>query len=68
MIKIIYNNEDELESIFRNHILRHWETDRITKFAKHLLGDKCQQCKKQLKTKNPNLVVKKAKKSTHPSK
>lgn len=26
------------------HILRNWDKDKIDRFAKHLLGDKCQSC------------------------
>ena len=36
-------NEDEVEGVFRLHILRFWSRDRTTKFCLHLLGDEAQE-------------------------
>lgn len=35
----------DFEERITPHILRYWDRDRIVRFAKHLLGDKCQACR-----------------------
>jgi hypothetical protein len=40
--------ENDYEVMFRAHILRHWTRERIDKFALHLLGDECQECRAKL--------------------
>jgi len=37
---------DDIEGIMRTMILRHWSRERLERFCKHLLGDKCQACEK----------------------
>ena len=39
-------DQDKAETFMRTHILRHWDRERIVRFAKHLLGDECQECPK----------------------
>ena len=36
----------DFESRITPHILRNWNRERIVRFAKHLLGDECQECPK----------------------
>lgn len=36
----------DFEDRIAPHILRNWDRERIVRFAKHLLGDECQQCPK----------------------
>lgn len=36
----------EFEAKITPHILRNWDRERIVRFAKHLLGDECQECPK----------------------
>ncbi len=36
----------DFEARITPHILRHWSRERIVRFAKHLLGDACQECEK----------------------
>lgn len=33
------------ESAIRANIMRHWDKEKIDRFAKHLLGQTCQRCK-----------------------
>lgn len=40
------SDPDRFETIVRSHILRDWDRHRIERFAKHLLGDRCQECHK----------------------
>ena len=39
-------DQNKAEAFMRVHILRHWDRERIVRFAKHLLGDECQECPK----------------------
>lgn len=32
------------EAVLVENILRHWSREKIVRFAKHLLGDVCQEC------------------------
>ena len=36
----------DFEDKITPHILRNWGRERIVRFAKHLLGDACQECQK----------------------
>jgi hypothetical protein len=36
----------DFDAAITPHILRNWSRDRIVAFAKHLLGDECQDCPK----------------------
>jgi len=36
----------DFDAAIAPHILRNWSRDRIVEFAKHLLGDECQDCPK----------------------
>jgi|GEM_PF-281559 len=40
IIQILNNDENRLSL----HILKHWDRDKIVRFATHLMGDKCQRC------------------------
>jgi hypothetical protein len=40
----------DFEANITPHILRNWDRSRIVVFAKHLLGDECQECQKHNKT------------------
>jgi hypothetical protein len=39
-------DQDKAETFMRVHILRHWDRECIVRFAKHLLGNECQECPK----------------------
>jgi hypothetical protein len=39
----------DFEAKITPHILRNWDRSRIVGFAKHLLGDECQECQKHNK-------------------
>jgi hypothetical protein len=36
----------DFETRITPHILRNWDRERIVRFARHLLGDACQECEK----------------------
>jgi hypothetical protein len=40
----------DFEAKITPHILRNWDRSRIVGFAKHLLGDECQECQKHNNT------------------
>jgi len=44
-IELSLSDPDQFETVIRVHILRNWDRKRIERFAKHLLGDRCQECK-----------------------
>ena len=39
-------DQDRAETFMRTHILRYWSRERIVRFAKHLMGDECQKCRR----------------------
>lgn len=45
LIDIIFKMTDNDDGRLTVHILRNWDREKTVRFAKHLLGDKCQVCR-----------------------
>ena len=44
LIGLIYKMADNADGRLTIHVLRNWDRNQIDRFAKHLLGDRCQKC------------------------